>query len=278
MKLIFDETAIKFISEKMKGQPIYMGPGGDLLKPGIVDLLGEDEVSDRWQPSNERTRQLVLGREACRDVLFYMDRFIDPVTRKHSMNRMSVPLCSLMDIVAKLIGELNDNKSIMIRKDTWPRQDCLTFQQVSKRLKKMRFDSPVRKVRNKLAAHLDGDVFVENVPKLKPDDVLLPLGDSLVLLTLSMNYPSDWFSWIRPIGILEDGKHCVVETMYSYPICFQWITDLEGHVKDVRQAVLAADPRHEIQTQLMETVASYNIMVKAINSGLPLIKTTEWKK
>lgn len=275
-KLIFDEAAIKHISEKMRGQPIYMGPGGNLLAPGIVNLLVEEEVLNRWQPSNERTRQLVLGREACRDVLFYLDRFLDPNTRKHSMNRMAVPLCSLMDVVSRLLKELNDKESQLVRNDTWPQQDRITYQKVAKRLRKMRVNSPVRTVRNKLAAHLDGDIFSGSIPRLKPDDVIGPLGDSVVLFMLSMNYPSHWFSWIRPIGVLEDGKHYVVETMYSYPICMQWITDLEGHVKDVGQAVLAADPRHEIQAQIMEIVASYNTMVKTVNSGLPLIKTEEW--
>ena len=62
--------------------------------------------------------------------------------------------------------------------------------------------------------------------------------------------------------------------MFSYPLCVRWITDLDGHVKDVGPLMLAADPRHEVQTQIMETVSSYNTMVKAVKSGLPQIYTT----
>jgi hypothetical protein len=250
-----------------------MGPGGNLLTPGIVDLIGEEGASDRWQPGNLRTKQLVLGGEACRDVLFYLNQFLDPNTRRRSMNRLAVPLCNLMDVVAKLLAELNDKESHQIRKSSWPLQDRDTYQELAKRIKKMRFRSPVRHVRNKLAAHLDPVAFVERTPRLNPDDVLRPLGDSVVLLMLSMNYPSHWFCWIRHIGVLEDGKHCAVETMFSYPLCVRWITDLDGHVKDVGPLVLAADPRHEVMAQIMEAISGYNSMVKAVNSGLPQIYT-----
>lgn len=47
MKLIFDESAMELTAAKMKGRPIFMGPGGNLLTPGIVDLLGEEGVTNR---------------------------------------------------------------------------------------------------------------------------------------------------------------------------------------------------------------------------------------
>jgi len=269
--LIFDEDTIKLIAAKAQGHPVFTGPGGNLLTPGIVDLLSEEGASDRWQPGDDRTRLLVLGGEACRDVLFYMDHFLDPKTQRRSMNRLAVPLCSLMDVVSKLLAELNDEKSRQVRESSWPRKDCDTYQNLSKRLKKMRLSSSLRHVRNKLAAHLDAAIFAERAPCLKPDDILRPLGDCAVLLMLSMNYPSHWFSWIRPIGVLEDGNHYAVETMYSYPLCVRWITDMDGIVTDMGAMVLATDPRHEIHAQIIETLASYNKMVKAVNSGLPTI-------
>jgi len=272
-KLIFDESAMELIAAKMEGRPIFMGPGGNLLSPGIVDLLGEEEASIRWQPGNERTRQLVLGGEACRDVLFYLDQFLDLKTRRRSINRLAVPICNLMDVVAKLIAELNDKESRQIRESSWPRQDRDTYKVLTKRLNKMRSRSPVRRVRNKLGAHLDSAAFIEGTPRLKPDDILMPLGESVVLLMLSMNYPSHWFCWIRPVGVLEDGKHYAVETMYSYPLCVRWITDLDGHVKDVESLVLAADPRHEVLSSIIEARSGYNSMVKVVNSELPLIYT-----
>jgi len=272
-KLIFDETAIKLIAEKLPGSPIYAGPDGGLFEPGIVDFLDEEEISDRWLPGNDRTRHLVLGVEACRDVLFYLTQFIEPKTRRRAMNRMAVPICSLIDVVVKLLADTNSEHLHHLRESSWPQGDCDTYHTVARRLKKKQHRSPIRRVRNKVAAHLDTDAFVDRIPRLKPDDVLAPLGDCVVLLMLSTNYPSEWFCWIRPVGILEDGKHLAVETMYSYPFCVRWITDMEGHVKDIVSTVLAADPRHELREQIMKTVGGYNCMVKIVNSKLPTIWT-----
>jgi len=272
-KLIFDEATMKLIAEKLPGRPIYAGPDGGLFEPGIVDILGEEELSGRWLPGNDRTRRLVLGVEACRDVLFYLTQFLEPRTRQRAMNRMAVPICSLIDVVVKLLVSTNNTQSHHIRESSWPRGDRDTYHTVARRLKRMQNRSPIRRVRNKLAAHLDTDAFEQRIPRLKPDDVLTPLGDCVVLLMLSTNYPSEWFRWIRPVGILEDGKHLAVETMYSYPLCVRWITDMEGHVKDIGSTVLAADPRHELRKQIMETVGCYNRMVKIVNSKLPTIWT-----
>lgn len=276
-RLIFDDAAMNLMAEKLPGQPIYAGPDGDLYAPGIVDILGDEGISDRWLPGNDHTRQLVLGMEACRDVLFYLNQFMDSRSRKRAMNRMAVPICTLMDIVVRLLAITNNEKSRTVRDSSWPSSDRDTYLTVSRRLRKIKNYKSIRRVRNKLAAHLDADVFVERVLQLKPDDVLAPLGDCVVLLMLSINYPSEWFCWIRPVGILEDRKHLTVETMYSYPLCVRWITDLEGHVKDFDSMMFAADPRHELQEPIMEAVASYNSMVRAVNSELPPIYTIPTK-
>jgi len=276
-RLVFDDAAMNLMAEKLPGHPIYADPDGDLYAPGIVDILGDEGISDRWLPGNDHTKQLVLGMEACRDVLFYLNQFMDSRTRKRAMNRMAVPICTLMDIVVRLLTITNNEKSRTVRESSWPSSDRDTYLTVARRLKKMKNYKSIRRVRNKLAAHLDADVFVERTLQLKPDDVLAPLGDCVVLLTLSINYPSEWFCWIRPVGILEDRKHLAVETMYSYPLCVRWITDLEGHVKDFDSMIFAADPRHELQEPIMETVASYNNMVKAVKSELPPIYTIPTK-
>jgi hypothetical protein len=150
-RLIFDEEAIKLATEKMQGRPIFGGPGGNLLSPGIVDLLGEEGASDKWQPGDERTTQLVLGGEACRDVLFYVNQFLDPNIRKRAINRLAVPICSLMDVVIKLLSQLKDKQSHQIRESSWPHQDRNTYNLLAKRLKKMSSRSPVRHARNKRA-------------------------------------------------------------------------------------------------------------------------------
>jgi hypothetical protein len=271
-KLIIDEAALQLISKKLPGFPVYAGPNGDLLTPGIVDILNE-EITDHWQPSNEHTEQLVLGAAACRDILFYLDQFLEAKTRKRAMNRMAVPICSLIDVVRKLLAVSNDLRTLEIRNASWPSSDHITYKQLSKRLNKMNANSPVRRVRNKLAAHLDSDIFTEKLPSLSVDDILEPLGDCAVLLMLSINYPTEFFQWIRPIGILEDRKHLAVETMYSYPICVRWITDLNGHVKDIESITLATDPCQELQAEIMATVSIYNNMIKVVNSKLPPIYT-----
>lgn len=280
-KLIIDKPALELISKKLIGQPVYAGPDGGLLTLGIVDILSDEDASDQWQPGNKHTKQLVLGVEACRDVLFYLNQYLEPKTRKRAMIRMTVPICSLIDAVGKLFTLTDDPKSRHIRESSWPNSDFETYKKLAIRLKKIDRQTPIRRVRNKVAAHLDSDIFVKKIPSLKPDDILVPLGDCIILLMLSTNYPSEWFQWIRPIGILEDKKHLAVETMYSYPICVRWITDLEGHVKDVGSVVLAADPRHELQEQIIETVSSYNKMIEIGSNKLSpiyIIPTDELRK
>lgn len=271
-KLIIDEVALQLISKKLPGFPIYAGPDGDLLTPGIVDVLNE-EITEHWQPSNQHTEQLVLGVAACRDILFYLDQFLEPKTRKRAMNRMAVPICSLIDVVGKLLSVNNNSRSLEVRNISWPSSDHITYKKLSKRLKKMNANSPVRRVRNKLAAHLDSDIFAEKVPSLSTDDIFEPLGDCVILLMLSINYPTEFFQWIRPIGILEDRKHLAVETMHSYPICVRWITDLAGYVKDLESITLATDPCQELQTEIMNMVSIYNNMINVVNSKLPPIYT-----
>lgn len=272
-KLIIDESALKLISEKLTGQPVNTGPDGGLSAPGLMDILSDEENSDQWQPGNECTKQLILSIEACRDVLFYLNQYLEPKTRKRAMNRMAVPICSLIDVVRKLLALTNDPESRHVREFSWPSSDFETYKKLTKRLKKINGQAPIRRIRNQLAAHLDSEIFVKKTPSLKPDDILVPLGDCIVLLMLSINYPSEWFQWIRPIGILEDKQHLAVETMYSYPICVRWITNLEGHVKDVESVILATDPRHELQEQIIKTVSGYNKMIETGSCTLSPIYT-----
>ncbi len=276
-KLIFDEAAMENLIPKLSGHPIYAASGGGLFTPGIVDILSEEGISDRWQPGNNLTRQLILGAEACRDVLFYVNQFLDTNTRRRAMNRMAVPVCSMIDIVLQLLTVTNHEEFRKIREYSWPPQDRDTYQKLARRLRKNKNHRSLRKVRNKLAAHLDTNIFTERTTRLNPDDILAPLADCLVLLILSINYPSEFFCWIRPVGRLEDRQHMVVETMYSYPLCVRWITDLEGHVKGVDSMMIAADPRHELQEPIMETVRTYNSLIRAVDSQLSPIYMTPTK-
>lgn len=267
--LFFDEETLKRMEKKLSGFPVYAGPNGDLLSPGVVDVLDES-IMNQWQPGNEYAELLVLGVAACQDILFYSNQFLEPKTRKRAMYRMSVPICTLIDVVKRLLVITNTSEAHAIRL-SWPIGDQESYKKLSKRLKKMNANSPVRRVRNKLSAHLDADVFVEKIPSLLPDNILEPMADCAILLMLSFNYPSEFSQWIRFIGILEDKKHLAVETMYAYPLCTRWITDLKGHVEDVESMTLAADPRYELQESIMAIISYYNSMIKAVNSTLPEI-------
>ncbi|MBN3003459.1 hypothetical protein JW897_06885 [Chromobacterium alkanivorans] len=269
-KLIIDESILKRIAASFTGQPITMGPDGEMLAPGIVDLLDTDHTISRWVPNDDRTGMLVLAAEACRDVLFYSERLIDSKTRRRAMRGVTVPVCKLMDVTALLISRMNDKTSRDARAQ-WPNTDQKTYHEVAKHLKKKRLQGPVRWVRNKIAAHLDAEAFTAGTDYLKLDDILGAFGDCVILLTLSMNYPSSWFSWIRALGTSPDGQQHIVETMFEYPICVRWITDLDGHPIALSKVILAEDPRHGLQAQMSEALNAYNELVRVTGTQLPLI-------
>ncbi len=269
-KLIIDESMLKRIAASFTGLAITMGPDGEMLAPGIVDLLEADHTNSRWAPNDDRTGMLVLAAEACRDVTFYSERLIDSKTRRRAMRGVTVPVCKLMDVTALLVSRMNDKTSRDTRAQ-WPNADQKTYHEVAKRLKKNRLQGPVRWVRNKIGAHLDAEAFTAGTEYLKLDDILGAFGDCVVLLTLSMNYPSSWFSWIRGLGTSPDGRQQIVETMFEYPLCVRWVTDLDGHPIALSRAMLAEDPRHELQTQIFEATNAYNELVRVTGTQLPLI-------
>ncbi|WP_145927124.1 hypothetical protein [Jeongeupia sp. USM3] len=252
------------------GLPITMGPDGKMLAPGTVDLLDADHTISRWMPNDDRTGMFVLAAEACRDVTFYSERLIDSKTRRRAMRGVTVPVCKLMDVTALLVSRMND-KTTRDARAQWLNADRKTYHEVAKRLRKSRLQGPVRWVRNKIGAHLDAEAFTVGTEYLKLDDILGAFGDCVVLLTLSMNYPSSWFSWIRDLGTSPDGQQHIVETMFEYPLCIRWVTDLDGHPITLSRAVLAEDPMHELQAQMFEAANAYNELVRVTGTQLPLI-------
>lgn len=258
------------IAASFTGLPITIGPDGEMLAPGIVDLLDADHTTSSWMPNDDRTGMLVLAAEACRDVTFFSERLIDSKNRRRAMRAVTVPVCKLMDVTALLVSRMNDKISRDYRAQ-WPNADQKTYHDVAKRLKKSRLQGPVRWVRNKIGAHLDSEAFTVGTEYLKLDDILGAFGDCVVLLTLSMNYPSSWFSWIRALGTSPDGQLHIVETMFEYPLCVRWLTNLDGQPIALSKAMLAEDPRHELQGQMIETANAYNEWVRATGSQLPLI-------
>lgn len=272
-KLILDAAAIHIATQKLAGRTIFSGPNGGLLAPGVVDLVDDDAGSNRWQPADERTRLLALGGEACRDLVFLAEGFAKPETRRRASKALSVPVCSLMDVVTKLGAKLNDEESRRARQ-AWPQHDQKLRNEVGKRLKKQRLRGPVRKVRNKVGAHLDTKAFVDDaqVTKLKAEDLLGAMADALVLLMLALKHPNV-FAWIRGHGFTQDARYRLVETMFGFPIAVSWMTDLDGHVQDVSIVRIAEDPRLEVQDSLLAAVEAYNDMVDTAGLSIPKIWT-----
>jgi hypothetical protein len=66
----------------------------------------------------------------------------------------------------------------------------------------------------------------------------------------------------------------IVETMFDYPVLVRWLTDADGHVRDVGMIQLAADPRHEFQKHVLAAMDSYNEMVTAVGSPQPRLWIT----
>jgi hypothetical protein len=221
-----------------------------------------------------RTKLLVLASDVCRDIKIDADLFVTEARQRSRLaKRMAVPTCTLVETVVRLLRVGNDKASRHAR-EGWPDTDKKTYRDAGRRLKKRHLRGPVRRVRNKLGAHLDPDAIGDGDLVLRTDDLLAAIGDSLVVLMLAMNLPSPFFAWIRSLGPSEDSTGLIVETMFSYPVTVRWITDHEGHVKDVGSMHVAADPRHDIQRHVLIGTAAYNSMVKAAGSSLPVICTT----
>lgn len=268
-QLIIDDAAKQLVLNKLPGQPIFGGPDGGLLAPGVIDPI-EDGPEDRWQPNDIRAQGLVLAVEACREIKFQAARFNEPGQRRRTVKSLTVPVCALMDVVGRLLTEFNKPEWQATRK-AWPRSDRENYGNVSRTFRKKRFKGPVRQVRNTLAAHVTPDAL-QGSTKLSPDDLLLALGDSLILLILTINHPGA-FTWIRSLGVTPDGGHRVVETMYTYPICVRWLTDMDGYVKDISVSI-AADPVKDLQNQVVEAVVLYNDLIRQAGSAMKSISLT----
>ncbi|HXK16831.1 MAG TPA: hypothetical protein VNG33_03420, partial [Polyangiaceae bacterium] len=232
-KLILDAAAMELAKRKLKSTPIFAGPSGAFLEPGIVELgVAEGDEEARWQPRDSRTSLLALAGEACRDVEHHANAVLAaPVLeRGRALRAMTVPACTLMDVTRQLLAALNGPEQRTMR-SKWPQGDQLAYRDAVRRLKKL-VTGPVREARNKLGAHLDTAAYALRVV-VNLDDVLEVLRESLLLLLLALNHDSRSFSWIRPLGQSEDGTRCVVETMFSYPVAARWLTDADGRVLDV---------------------------------------------
>ncbi len=271
-KLIVDEAAIELLTRKLRTLPVVVGSDGRFVRPGIVDLVEDLDSLERWQPCDQRTKLLVLSHEAAREVQSSAAGFADPHQRRRVVKNLSIPICNLMDVVHKLTGALNDPDAQRARV-AWPQHDQDSYKSVGRRFRGLRQNGPVRRVRNRIAAHLDVDAFSDPGLRIDVEEFLAALGDSLLLLFLAARHPSRFFTWIRFLGETPDTRHCVVETMYESPECVRWYTDHEGNVQDVECVSLAADPRIHIQDAILEAIGVHNAMIECSGSARPAIWT-----
>lgn len=255
---------------RLPGQPIFAAADGSLEIHGVVDLLDDTLTSSPWAPSNELASGIVAGVEACKDIAFFSERFGEEAHRRRTIKAMTVPLCALMDVLKDLMAGFNAPRWRELRQ-SWVDYDQRCYLDISKRLKKEHMGGPVRKVRNVLGAHLDPEARQGGI-HLSAADLFGALGDSLILLMLMLKHRSA-FQWIRGLGALEGGEGRVVDTIAEWPICLRWITDMEGHPKDVGYIRLVANPVDELKHTIRETVQAYNKMV--VTAQLPMRKIIE---
>jgi hypothetical protein len=267
-KLVINDSTIQMLMEKLQGFPIHTGPDGKLLEPGVCDLVDGNEKSSPWQPGDQRTRLLVLAGEACRQISFELERFHQVHARKRILKNLSIPICNLMDVVVELQKSLNDESCRNTRR-SWPSSDQKSFVQLGRRIKKVHLQSPVRKLRHKIAAHLDTEAFDLGQLIPSPEVLLEVLGDTLIVLMLSFNHKAYAFSWIRPVASLHEGQKLFVDTMFDYPFAVRWVTDVEGNVLDIAQISLAADPCQPVQESVLSALYGYNFLVQQTGVQLP---------
>jgi hypothetical protein len=267
-KLIINDSTIQMLMEKIPGFPIHAGPGSYLLEPGVCDLVDGNEKSNPWQPGDRRTRLLVLAGEACRQISFELERFHEVHARKRILKNLSIPICSLMDVVVELQKFLNDESCGEIRR-FWPISDQESFAQLGRRIRKVHQQGQVRTLRHKIAAHLDTEAFDLGDLNPSPKILLEALGDTLIVLMLSFNHKAYAFSWIRPVVSLDEGQKLLVDTMFDCPFAVRWVTDVEGNVLDVAQISLAADPCKPVQESVLGALHGYNFLVQQTGAELP---------
>ncbi len=266
-----DAEANRLAMTELEGQPIYTSADGGLMEAGVRDLA-EWDTSTRglWQPADLRTQRLALAAEACRELLFHGERALElGLQSKRALRALVVPLCNLVDLAIQLQKTFEEPAWALLRQ-SWPAGDQAGYLQAGRRLRKKHRDGPLRKARDKTAAHLDPQAYGLDL-RLSVTDVLGALGDALVVVLLSFNHRSHAFAWVRMVGTLATGER-VVDTMFSYPISVRWLTDADGNVLRTAGVRLAADPRNGLQDDVLSTMELYNALVDLSGGAVPYLR------
>lgn len=262
--IIDDEANALVVGKAHNGFPVYAGPDGTMLAPGIASVVDVEEGNnDRWQPADPNASALVLAVEACREFVFLADNAND-TNRARVSKSMTVPICALMDVLDKLCKGLDDERSRACR-GTWKASDQKTYKEARRRLRKAS-GGRVRSVRNKVAAHLDTVAIGDPSLRLKPREWLQPMGDALIVLLLALRHDHS-FTWIRPRGKAPSGGD-LVQVMFVYPTCTTFRVDESGRVVDIVEITLAEDPRHLVDTEVVTAMQAYNQLIETYEPDL----------
>lgn len=230
-----------------------------LPAPGLYDAT-DVPGADTWFPANDVTALLVVCLEACKDITRHAQALAEktPTADRRGMTLLSTPILSLVENTVRL-------HKLLGREDRshWPPKDIEKFRLHAKHLRKHE-QGGLRKLRSTRAAHHDSKMLGEGsgVPEPKPEVILLPLTDALLILILCLNH-EQVFHWTRyPDPAKRDEIELFVETVAT-----KARADADGYIKEILEITLARDPRHHAMAAIEETIAAHNRLVA--DAGYP---------
>jgi hypothetical protein len=160
--------------------------------PGLYDPT-DATAEDLWFPANDVTALLVTCLEACKDITRLAQALAGekPTADRRGMTLLSTPILSLVENTVRLHKRLG-----LEDRSHWPAKDIEKFRRRTKQLKRHQ-QSALRRLRSTRAAHHDAGKLGEKsgVPKPRPEVILPPLTDAILILILCLNHERTFY-WI----------------------------------------------------------------------------------
>ena len=212
-----------------------------------------------WSPMNQPANELALCVESCNQIneLRGVFAFGQPTPRQLTL--LVTPLCNLVEHVLILKGLLREQD-----RSFWPARDLEAFTSLGQSLKRAN-NGALRKIRNKRAAHADPrGLATGTVPPSNAGNVLAVLGEAAWLLLLCLNHERVFWYYRYP----EPTNDTQVEIFGEVATTFR----LDGNRRpcEILQMHLEADPRHDQNAVVRETITLYNNLAVGFTE-LPMI-------
>jgi len=181
----------------MNGMPIYL----DKVERPLCDPADQGSAHDAWHPGNVASQRLFRCVECLRDIndaLADAGAARNEVKRRRKLKQMFVPLLSLADGVIDLIHVLQSNEDALSRMQ--PTDPKLLNAIKTKYLEfvPLSSDKLLRRIRNKMAAHVDRELWPSEAQALlaqaKPGVIGLWLHTSLTVLSDLLKLPV--YAWV----------------------------------------------------------------------------------